>query len=154
MLKITKEDYTEMEVKTMNGEWVKKDVLMTLVSGGAIYLEGQKGGGGTYTMGMVVPATAYKEIPKKEIVRKPLKECILLLVDHDYLPNDMGDYVKPSTDTSDIDVIDADDLVMGILEYLPEWLKEEKLATPVKKEIDMAVNLDTEVTKDNPWIYL
>ncbi len=149
MMKITKEDYTEMEVKTMNGEWVKKDVLMTLVSGGAIYLEGQKGSDGVYTMGMVVPAMAYREIVKKVIVRKPLKECMQLLLDRGYLPNEIGDYVSEDGDT-----IDSDDLVLPNLAYLPEWLQQEAEEAVVEEKLDMAVNLDAEQTKDNPWIFV
>ena len=141
MIKITKEDYTEMEVMTMNGEWVKKDVLKTLVGGGAIYLEGTKGLDGVYSMGMVVPAMAYREIVKKVMVRKPLKECLQLLIDNGYLPNDTGDYVNAEGDT-----IDADDLVIPYLEYLPEWLKEEE--TPVEK-----TEMEDNQSENSPCIF-
>lgn len=94
MLKITKNDYVEMEVQTLTGEWVKKDVLKTLEGGGAIYLEGSKHSDGTYSMGMVVPAKAYKSLPTVIKKVKSLKDIVIILVDSGYKPDDDGDWMK------------------------------------------------------------
>ena len=120
MIRFGKEDYTEMEVKTVSGEWVKKDVLKTLNGGGAIYLEGSKDSIGVYRMGMISPAIAYREI-KKVMVRKPLKKCLELMLELGYLPNDIGDY-----ECAGEDEIEADDLVTPYISNLPEWLLEEE----------------------------